>query len=194
MSVLKAELKQLITGEIGVRVEDSLDAAKRELAVLEGRQAAFMDGSKAAEALMASVDRDVTEGKYDLPTAEQVKRYVARCIHALQNLAAQAQNYRIAQTGKVQGLEQTVILLKGLMDAERAKAAALTAATAEAAPALPAEQPTAAPVGPSRGRPEGMAPPPTIKAQRLAEEAAAKAAPPAAVKARGGRKPRASYT
>jgi hypothetical protein len=172
MRALKSELKQLVTHEIGVRVDDQLEAAKREQAVLEGRQAAFLEGAKTAEMLLGYVDKDIDEEKMDLPTAEHVKRFLVRTSHALNNLAAQASNFRIAQTGKVQGLEQTVTLLKGMIDAEKVKAEALV--TAAAAP--PAATPRERPVG---------AAPVSIKAQRLAEEAPTP-------KKKGGRKPRAT--
>lgn len=176
MSVLKSELKQLVTNEVGVRVEDALEAAKKDLSVLEGRQTAFADGSKTLEALLVSVDKDIEEEKYDAVVGEHVKRYVLRCIHAMSNLAANAANLRIAQTGKVQGFAQTITLLQNMMDAEKAKAAALVAA--ESAP--PPEH--------ARERVEGTRPA-SVKELRLAEEAQTPAAPP---KRRGGRKPRAA--
>lgn len=173
MSVLKSELKQLVTHEVGVRVEDALEAAKRDLSVLEGRQGAFADGSRALEALLVSVDKDIEEEKYDAGVGEHVKRYVLRCVHAMGNLATNAANLRIAQTGKVQGFAQTIALLQNMMDAEKAKAAAIVAAESLPPPEY------------ARERVEGTRPA-SIKELRLAEESAA---PP---KRRGGRKPRAS--
>lgn len=173
MSVLKSELKQMVAHEVGVRVEDALDAAKRDLSALEGRQGAFADGSKACEAMLAAVDKDIEDGKYDLAAAEHVKRYVLRCGHALNNLAMNASNLRIAQTGKVQAFQHTVSLLQNMVEVEKAKAAALV--SAESAP--PPENP--------REREAGVHPAQTIKALRLAEEAS-----PAPSKRRGGRKPR----
>ena len=117
-SILKTELKQLVTHEIGVRVEDSFEEAKRGLAIFEGRQIAMLDGAKAVEQLLSLVDADVTEGKMDLPMAEIVKRYVSRAANALHTLAQQAANLRMAQTGKVTGIEQTMNLLKKMVEAE----------------------------------------------------------------------------
>lgn len=190
MSMLKAELKQLITNEIGVRIEDSLEAAKRDLAVTEGRQGGFLDGMKVPEALLIAVDKDVEEGKFDLPTAELVKRYLIRASSGLQNLSQQTQNFVFAQKGKVQGLEQTVKLLKNMADQEREKVEALK--TAEILP--PAENPRERPLG---------ARPVSIKELRLAEEEKqaeavqeAEEAPleetPVPVKKKRGRKPRGS--
>lgn len=156
MSILKSELKQLVTHEIGVRVDDALDGARRELHALEGRQTAFMDSAKAVELLLGHVDKDVTEEKYDLTVAEQVKKYLVRASNVLQNLSRESTNMVIAQTGKVQGFAHTVALLKGMIDAEKAKAVALV---------VP-EVPVAHPAGSGEeGRPS------SIKALRLAEEA-----------------------
>jgi len=199
MSVLKSELKQLVTQEVGVRVEDALEGAKNDLFVLEGRQAGFFEGAKIAEALLGFVDKDLTEGLLELPVATEVKKYVTRCVHALNNAGQNASNLRIEQTGKVKALTQTVSMLSDIVEKEKAKAAAILAA--EAAP--PSEN--------ARDRVMGVAPV-SIKELRLAEEAVAApvaaapepvsvpapvAAPPAplvrfSTKGRGGRKSRAS--
>lgn len=201
MSVLKSELKQLVTHEVGERVEDAFEAAKRDLLLLEGRHVAMLDGSKAVDMLLEVVDKDVQDGVYDLPTATIVKRFLQRGSVALQNLAQQAANLRLVQTGKTQGFEHAVKLLQNIIEAEKAKAAALK--VAEAAP--PSENP--------RERQEGIRPT-SLKELRLAEEAAPPpAAPPVTVEAapeaapeplpptsieslvrRGGRKPRGKYS
>lgn len=168
-SILKTELKQLVTYEIGARVEDSFEEAKRGLAIFEGRQTAMLDGASALEKLLAFVDTDVTDGKMDLPTADVVKRYVMRGVNALQSLAQQAANLRLTQTGKIAGLEQTVALLKNMADAETAKLAQLKSVIAEPPPQ-------------EEGGPREVGTRPySIKEQRLAEELAeelAKVTPP----------------
>jgi len=169
MSLLKAELKQLVTTEVGIRVEDALEAAKHGLAVYEGRQIAMMDASKAVDALAGVVDSDITADKFDLETGAHIKRYLTRASSALQNLSQQAANLRIAQAGKIQGFEHTVTLLKNMIDAEKETVANLKAA--EAAP--PPENPASRTVGTH---------PLSIKELRLAEEAAETvAATPAAI-------------
>lgn len=162
MTILKSELKQLITHEIGLRVDDALESAKKDVSSLEGKQAAFLESAKAVEALTASVDKDVGEEKYGIETAEVVKRYIMRGFHALQNLSAQASQLRIAQSGKVQGFEHTVKLLSNIIEQEKAKLAALKAA--ELGPPLE-----------PRDRPAGVRPV-SIKEQRLAEAAEVAAA------------------
>lgn len=148
----------MVTSEVGARVEDALEAAQREFHNLESRKVAFHEGARAVEALMASVDKDIDEGKMELPVAEAVKRYLTRGVNALQNMSQQAQNFTIAQAGKVQGLQQTVSLLKAIVDDEGKKIDQIrTKMTADEAS------------NPS----DGLRPPPTIKQQRLAEEAEA---------------------
>jgi len=183
MSILKSELKQLVTHEIGVRVDDALEAAKRDLSVIEGRQAAFADGAKAVEDLLTAVTKDVDDGKFELETAEHVKRYVMRSAEALKNLSHQAMNLRIAQTGKVQGFDHTVKLLANMIEDEKKKLAQQVAAAAAAGESLPKEEFAERPAAPRLM---------SIKEQRLAEEAPVEekveVEPP---KKRRGRPPRA---
>jgi hypothetical protein len=174
MSLLKSELKQLFTHEVGVRIDDALEAAKRDLNVLDGRQQAFLDGAKAVEALQTYVNKDVDEDKFDLKTAEHVKRYVTRAVTALQNLSQQAVGAKLTAQGKVLGFEHTITLLKGIMDAERAKAEAIRAAAATGAAVVEDDSAAATSAG-GEGRPVGVRPL-SIKEQRLAEEAAEEAA------------------
>jgi hypothetical protein len=166
MSLLKSELKQLVTTEIGVRVEDALELAKRDLTALEARKAAFQEGSNAVEALMAAVDRDVDEAKFDPPTSLIVKRYLERSVNALRNMSLHSQNQMIAQAGKVQGLQQTVSLLQAIIDDEKKKAEQMRAAVAAQVTSSPALAQSSVDVRP----------PPSIKEQRLAEEGAERAA------------------
>jgi hypothetical protein len=190
MSVYKSELKQMVTHEVGVRVEDALEGARKELSVLEGRQTGLAEGAKIVEALLGFVDKDVEEGKMDLPTAEVTKRFILRGVHALTNASQNAANLRIAQTGKVQAFTHTVDMISEMASKEKARSEALRAAEA-------------APPENARDRVIGGAPPAGIKELRLAE------APPPPVtiiatpevaapevdespKRRGGRKPRAA--
>ena len=192
MSVLKSELKQLVTLEVGIRVDDALEAALKELSVLEGRQTAFQEGAKNLEALISVVDLDLDAGLFDIPTAGHIKKYMNRCVLSLQNAGQNAMNQRIAQTGAVRGFQHTVELLKGMVAAEKAKTAALMAAVED----HPSENP--------RERTEGTRPA-NIKELRLAEEVSEPVAvapvptpapvpepEPVRMKQRGGRKSRAS--
>jgi hypothetical protein len=167
---------------------------------MEWRQAGLFDGAAVVEALLGFVDKDIEEGKLELPVAAEVKRFIMRAVHALNTAGQNASNLRIAQTGKVQALTQTVSMLSEMVEKEKAKADAMRAAE------------TAPPPENGRDRPLGVAPV-SIKELRLAEEAPAPtpepvpapapvsvpapvAAAPEVVddspKRRGGRKPRAS--
>jgi len=165
MSVLKSELKQLVTQEVGVRVEDALEGAKNDLFVLEGRQAGFFEGAKVAEALLGFVDKDLNEGVLELAVAAEVKKYVLRCVHALNNAGQNASNLRIEQNGKVKALTQTVSMLSEMIEKEKSKAAAILAAEA------------VAPTDNARDRVSGTAPV-SIKELRLAEDASGEPAEP----------------
>lgn len=167
MNTTKAELKRLVTHEIGVRVDDALDVARNDRFKLEGRLGAFADAAKALEGVLGAVDKDIEAQVFDPATGQHVKNYVLRCAQLMQSLGQQTGTQRLMQQGKVQAFEHTVALLKNLMEDELRKAQDV------AVP--PAAVPPPAPTVPAR--PAGARPPPTIKEQRLAE--AAKTAPPA---------------
>lgn len=165
MSLLKSELKQLVAHEIGVRMDDAREAIHRDAAVLEGKQNGLNEGAKAVEALCASVDKDVEDGKMDLEQATLVKRYLVRGVHALQTMAQQIGNQRITAAGRAQGVEHGIALLKGVIDEEKKKAVLLQAAAAAAATESAGNGAT------SEDHTHV-----SIKAQRLAEEQAEEAA------------------
>ena len=110
------------------------------MAIFEGRHLAMADGAKVVESLAAVVDEEVQSGKFDLDVASNIKRYLSRAVTGLQNLAQQAANLRMSQAGKIQGFEQTVALLRNMVESERVKADALRAAEAAPPPQSPAER------------------------------------------------------
>lgn len=122
MSNLKSDIKQLVTNEVGVRIEDALEVAKKDLASVDGKCVAFNEASKAAESLLVHVDKDVDENKYDPAVAEHVKRYILRMSNALMNMANQAKQLSVIQQGKVLGLEYSVKIIENMLDLEKKKA------------------------------------------------------------------------
>lgn len=169
MNVLKSEIKKLVAHEVGVRMDDAREALRSEQSVLEGKQAGFNEGSRVVEALSASVDKELEEEKLTVEESKKVKRYLTRAVHALQNMAQQVGNLRIATHGKVQGVEHGIALLKGIIDDEEKKAQLRVAERAEASE-----------TGEDDGRPVGSGK--SLKEQRLAEEqvgAAVEPPPPA---------------
>ena len=121
MSSLKSELKQLVAYEIGIRVDDAREATNRGVAVLEGRNVALTDGAAAVSMLRDNIRKDVEEGKFTEETAQHVNRYIERCANALQTMAMQAEQQRLVQLGRAQGLAHTVELLKNVIEDEKKK-------------------------------------------------------------------------
>ena len=177
MSLESVELRAAGMHEVGMRMDDLLEAAKGEVLRCEGAQLGLLQAVKSVNDLMAHIDKDVDEGKYDLEVAKIAKLYVSRASELVQNLARNASNQKIAATGQVQMATVAVTITKKLYDGEVGKRNAI--AEAEANPG----EVTA------RNRPEGVCPPPTIKEQQLAEERAeaaqAAAKPPSNGKKRG---------
>ena len=172
MSVEKIELRAAGMHEVGVRMDDLLDAARKEVLRCEGAQLGLLQATKGVIDLIAHVDKDVDEGKYGLEAAKLIKLYLSRASEVVQNLSKNASNQKIAATGQVQMAEVAVQITKKMHDGELAKRAAVAAA--EAAP----EEITL------RTRPEGVHPPATIKEQRLAEDQAEVTAVPSNGKGR----------
>jgi hypothetical protein len=126
----KADVKIAVACDLGARVEDSLEAAKAEVIRQEGSTSAFIQGTKACEALATHVDKDIDEGKFDLECAAHVKRYVERCANAMRNLGAHAEQGRIHALGKVAAYETTVKVVAKYRDEEQQKAMAVREALA----------------------------------------------------------------
>lgn len=113
------ETRHQVTHEIGIKVEDSLETARREIAILEGRTAGLKDAVKVLEAVPSRLSKDVEEGKLDLELAAKVGEYVTLASKTLQQLVTNSVTQRGIAAGKVQGLEQTVKLLSNLLGKER---------------------------------------------------------------------------
>jgi len=172
MSLEKAEARAAGMHEVGMRMDDLLEAAQTEIARFEGAALGLLQASKAVQQLAGHVDDDIKEGRYEglepLKIAEVVKRYISRAAQVVENLAHNAKNQQIQAAGQVAGLQSAVAITKKMFDAEKAKGEAIAQAVAEIA---------AAPQGAEvdlRRRPEGVHPGSGIKAQRLAEEALAR--------------------
>lgn len=160
MSHERVELRASGMHDVGVRMDDLLEGARKEVLRCDGAVSGLQQCAKAVGELTPHVDRDVDEGKYDLETAKQIKLYLSRAIQVVQNLGMNASNQRMLSAGQVQMAEVAVSVTKKMYDGEMQKSAAIAAA--EASPVS----------ADGRGRVVGMHPSATIKEQRLAEEAA----------------------
>lgn len=155
-SAEKGEVKVGAANELGCRFDDMLESLMKEGHQWEGAIAALRKAESAAVALSAHVDKEVDEGKLDLEQSKLVKLWLGRAAQATHNLFLNAQNQVLVTQGKVNGLTSVVALTKKYRDEEEMK---VRVAVAQ--------------VESHKREPEGR-PGPTIKEQRLAEEASKK--------------------
>jgi hypothetical protein len=118
---LKHEVKALTYHEIGMRLDDQLDAAKSEQSGFEGAKQAFQLASKRVEDLTAHIDKEVKDGVMDIEQSTLAKRWILRAINVVSNLAMQSEVQFYQAQGKVVALTQAVKHTKNLYDQEKAR-------------------------------------------------------------------------
>lgn len=188
MSKMKSEVKVATLHEMGVKLDDILEAAEREMHQLEGGKQALVGAKKRVEQHLANVDRDVQEGKLDLEQATLVKRWVSQCVHIVENLAVQAEVQAYQAQGKVLNAKQVVAVAKAMFDREKAHLTVLAEAEkAVAAGESPIPQDM---VGRPDARPVGLHPGNPLADRRTVEEPPA-APPETAAAAEGEATPEA---
>lgn len=140
MSNFKSELRASVLNDIGSRIEDVLESAKKELAMHQGGKQALALGRQKIEAHMSYVDKDVEAGVLDLQQASLVKKYVSQCSNILENLAIQVEVQSYQTQGKVIATEGLVKLTKTLFDQEKAKIESSTSLVPEEETSRPIER------------------------------------------------------
>lgn len=171
MNIDKAQIKAGAVHEVGVRLDDALESARAEVHRADGASAVLDRAAEACLQVMKFVDRDLDEGRIaDLETAALVKKWVEKCVSTVRDHRAQAMVAKAQAQGKVAAMETAVAIAKKFVDDERRKIENFQAAVASGA--LTAED---------VGRP-----PPSIKAQRLAEESQPAVVKRVAKRRRGG--------
>lgn len=153
MSIDKAEIKIATAHEIGVRMDDALEAAKRDVAVDDGARAAAIKIAADLEGLLAAMNKQVNEeGGMDLETAKTVGDWLQKAVGLAKNMVMQAERSKILAQGRVQAFESAVAGVMKFKTEEENKVRSLldTVKSGDIEDA---------------GRP-----PPSIKSQRLAEK------------------------
>ena len=171
MSLHKVEAKLVAVNELGCRLDDNLEQASKDLYRAEGAVTALKTAVASIENLLKLVDKELDENSnYDLQQMKDIKRYVDRARHLITNLANNAENNRVVQSGKVQGFEQAVVVAKRFKDEELSKVQLLQAAISQGAILRSDEGLVHTGEGP---RPAGVRPASSIKERRRAEAEAA---------------------
>jgi hypothetical protein len=119
MKRVKHEVKVLTYHEMGVKLDDQLEAAKSEQSGFDGAKKAFALGRSKVEELTSHIDKDAKDGTLDVEQATLVKRWVLRSMEVLRNLGIQAEVQAYQAQGKVIALEKSVNIIKALHDNEK---------------------------------------------------------------------------
>lgn len=161
----KGEIKAATVHELGLKFDDMLEAAQKEVARNEGAKLAMLGASKKVGELVAHVDKDMDEGAFSnldgpLAIAAAVKKYVIRACGVLDSGAVSAENHRLIGHGKILAFEQMISNMAKVrdMELEKVKQRQEMASGAASNP---------------RSRPVGVSPGKTLKEQRQQEAAPA---------------------
>lgn len=123
-SALKAEVKAGTAHEIGVQVEDLLEAAQRDCERSVGAITALNEVAKYIGSLHGVVDKEIEAGTCDLPTGQKAKLYVTRAMAAAETLAKKYSNLQQVSDGRAQGLKAAISTIKKAHDEAKAQALA----------------------------------------------------------------------
>lgn len=168
MSIEKAELKILITQDIGCEVEDQKERVERDKYRSQGSASALLGAAQnITKQIHPVVKKDFEEGIIPescsgLDLVALINRYVTKASNLCTHLSGIAENRALLAEGGQKQLEQILIMLKKRNDAEEAKKAAVEATLQEAS----------AKDGPENGggRPVGVRPDSSLKARRTEEK------------------------
>jgi hypothetical protein len=180
MSAIKSEVKAGALFEAGVQIDDRVEAAERNAYACAGEATAHAKGITLVQTAQRELQALLEADKLDMETAKIVQGLLGRVHEGLVRFAQVASNNEVLFRGKMDGLKQASDLLRAQHQQEVTRAKQLRAAEAEEAAQEQAAQ-EGAPEAPKTRRKTGTRPPASLKAQRLAEEAAAaQQSPPAA--------------
>jgi hypothetical protein len=183
--MIPAEIKMHMAQEIGVRLDDMLEGARKEVATFDGgKHALTLAHGKVTEHLKF-IDKDMEDGKLDMEQSVLVKKYVLQILGILQNLCTGADVQKFQAQGKIAAFEASVKTTKSAFDIEKARVdlSKQAAVAPEAASQLSLE----------RERPSGMHPGDPLAARRNEEVVAPPEPVPASAKSvvkRGPGRPR----
>lgn len=126
MNPLKAQIKMGALGELGNQLDDKLESLQKDQVRFEGFEVALKEiRSSTLPSIMARVDSDRDEEKFDLATAALIKDYLAKVDLALDNLRIRNAKLALIAEGRVAGLKDSIAFTKKMFDGEKAKIDAL---------------------------------------------------------------------
>ena len=168
-NILKSEVKIGAVHEIGCRLDDSLESITKDLYRAESSASVWMQVLSTLESLNRNVDKEIDEGKINLETATNIRRYLSQLINSTSASVKQAEQNKAASSGKVQALQMAIQITKKYKDEELAKLQVLQVAIEKGFVKQVGGGELIREEGP---RPEGIHPGMSLKQKRLAEEKA----------------------
>lgn len=171
-AVDKIELKKNVIHHIGMKVDDMLEGAERNVHEAKGGKKALRAHLPNLIKIVGVVDEEVGKSIPDLDTAKLIKSWMSKMIVATENYAHHIESVELHAIGEAAGLKSAIDLLKKMREAEVAKLSSLQAAITSGSVLIDSDGPAMAADG---RRLEGIRPSMSIKERRLQEEAAAKA-------------------
>jgi hypothetical protein len=127
MTLMKAEVKAAAVHDVGIKLEDKLEAAKSEMSEAKGIRAGFDFAVRRMEQMTTTLDAEVKAEPPKLSEDEYkiAKKYLAKVTDALKGLVQGATETFLRAQGKVIALDQVVKTLSDLHKAEEGKVEAL---------------------------------------------------------------------
>lgn len=168
-NILKSEVKIGAVHEIGCRLDDNLESITKDLYRAEGTASVWSQVLSTVESLNRNVDKEIDDGKIDLETATNVRRYLSQLLNIASASTKQAEQNKAATSGKVQALQMAIQITKKYKDEELAKLQVLQVAMEKGFVKQAENGELVKEEGP---RPEGVHPGMSLKQKRLAEEKA----------------------
>jgi len=181
MNLAKAEMKALVTQDIGRQLEPREQSLRDEANRLEGANGALKQAIERFETLKSYYRKEVEEGHFEEANLDMVFRAIDRCAGAANNLAERAAAQRLVKLGEASEAKATMDLIEKLYNEEKKKVQAVTQAIEDGS--LSPEDVSAAPGGGIAvrlvdGRPPRDAVDDDIDARRAAARAAKEAGSP----------------
>lgn len=133
----KAELKVLITNELGADMEDAAEAWEKDQYRFEGGMKTSKQIYNAIKTLMEHADKDLEDGKFsDFPeplvAAQLVKSWLMRSMEAATGVGTQMEASKLHVQGRVAGVRAVMGMVQKKRDAELLKIEAVREAAKEA--------------------------------------------------------------
>ena len=124
----KTKLRIAGQHEIGVKIDDRLEAAQKHLHALEGGNFALKEAAKKVEALAEIWSKQATDealnelvAKGALAVSAEVKRWILRASGVCASMAEQAGGDFHLQRGRVEGMRMAIDICKSTIQQEQQK-------------------------------------------------------------------------